>query len=1039
MQESTISKKRKSHLGNKKPPPLNYTETHVSSKKIKILTQKLVQQKQDDSYLFYSSKLNEKLSSLFQNNENIRRLAADSLLEIATNYPEVIYENIDRVLSVTSSCWINNDSYIRRKIYNLTIKILNKDSFRLFTPFSEVIFTQIASTLSHINNDIRIDCLSFLNQYLFIEFGGYKENFITLQYLLGWLPLVCRITQSPSLYFNLNSLFIITVTTRELAYQVITKLRSSVVQQLYDRHYSELKGSLNLLFESLSRISLEIISKREQKYDKLSFFGLGISDNQSKKKCKAHNNPVRIKKLLIPGIPDFISNDSENILSLLTSLILDILYSLLKYGGEYIDNRKHLFKILNSVKKIQLELKDNPIITGSKSSYNSVLIIEKLLFLKLSSSPLIFGQNKLNIILDELIQECLNIMDFYRDFYHRNELLFHSNSSDLFEFIFWRGVEILHFNSKLNYLKKEFFGPGKYIFLNLIMIIINLKETCEKQTKQEFYEDITNVTSKELISRIKIINPKQFILDQEPISVKEMIQLLFIHNIIHEIRFVNEKNQLTSEIFEILVLFPLVLKNIGWTQNYCISEKHSSWSSLECIFVSFNEQLSLCKQSSPTKNDILIAKYWISIIPELIFYLYYTTLENGIHIPISIICNLLSILESYFNNQMISQLRDSSLTESICRSIMPLFINTKHRRRLNIISQLPFHQQKSIISTIPLWSCLPEKFLISIINQVLFFLENEINLLYSFYIIQVLISRTEDSNISLEVKMSIFLTLVQDCRCDMAIKLQLFNLLSEYFISLCNSNVKPSNINSESDTFNRMLVNNWLLPLISNLYSTSSIDVLTNTSIFITCVIPRINNLDFEMVMKSEKQVPDITIDYPCTSMDHFCNFVAFIPDIEVYYFKQYKKYIYSMYKTIILSINESKSPKKGDIERILSIEKLKYSILHVLFVCKAIFCFDSQNRFSNGPIHIQFLILNKTIEYMFKVFVKERKIDDIRLKKLFKFAITSIWWLFAFYGADIFASIKTNFIIEQIESYFKNEEGEYLYMCELFKERLSF
>ncbi|OII71751.1 uncharacterized protein cubi_00558 [Cryptosporidium ubiquitum] len=1031
MQEKQFIFKREKRPSLKTPRTVNLTNTTFKSKKIKVLFQKGIQETLNDVHSNYAVKLNEKLGSIFQQNDSIRRSSADSLLDIVKNYPKIIYENIDRVLNTTSSCWIDNDMHVRKTIYAMTLELLKSKNNSIIVPFSENIFMQIRGTLSHIRNEVRIDGLIFLNEYLLIEFGKYKEKFITLQYLLGWSPLVCRIAQSVNFYNALDSLFIITVTIREIINQVLLKLKKLNDYELDEISHFELKNSISQLYDSLIHISFEIISKREQKFnDHISFSGMNLFQNQKKMK---HDNcsSIRIKRSLIPNIPTFVLNDREYILSFLSSIILDTLYSINKYGGSFINKSKQLNKICGSMKKIQLELKIDSSFSSYGESNLSVFYIEKLLLLRIYLLPsFILPENHKDM--NKIIQDYFYILKYFsKQSNNENELLLDSNHSEIFEFIFLEGIEMMYLSFFNRELLKKFFTPNKYTLFYLLSMILDINDTLNQLNMQEF--DINEIKHEFFDQGFNNI-PLEFNNKRNILSSKEVFQLLLIHTINYTENVVNENGKLTITALRVILFLPLILSNVGYLQNYCIDQDFSIWSPIEHILVSTNERLNF-KNISTLKNDVILAKYWISTIPKLIFFLYYNSVDEGKQYPTSLICNLLLILEDYIMNRISFQLEDRSLSINICKSVMTFFVNKKQMIQNNIISILPFQNQKSIISTLPFWAYLPRKFLLSIIDQVLIFMKNGTNFLYSFFIIKTLITQQNDSILSLEDKMSIFVTIISGCNCKQSTKFQLFNLLSEFLIELSKSYIILPKDQENNNYFYKIFFKIWFIPLINHLsLHANSETKLSNVSLFFNCTLSKTVKM----------QLSTITAHLNCTSSiidnsdecikDQICNYVAFTDKFEINYFYLEESNINLIYSVIVSNIKKSNS-SLCNIEDIIPLKTLKYPILTILYIWKAYAYFNYRENsieFEKSKLSL----LSSVVKHIFGRYISDERRDlkDKCLERLFSFSAVSILYIIST-NDYFFKEINIDQIIEKIEYLFKKMESSiYMFICKLVK-----
>lgn len=1029
-------KKEKRDLSLKKQRLLSFTDTNFKIKKVKVLLQKGIQEKPNDVHLNYSVRLNEKLSSIFQPNDSIRRQSAESLLDIARNYPKIIHENINRVLSTTSSCWVDNDLYVRRAIYLMTLELLKSKDSSIIVPFSEMIFMQIRGTLSHIRNEVRIDGLTFLNEYLSIDFGQHKGNFITLQYLLGWSPLVCRVAQSPNFYNTLDSLFTITITIRNITNQILKKLKNLNEYELSAISHSELSSSILKLYDSLVQVSFEIISKREQKMsDHISLSGM--NSIQSRKKMKhEHFSSIRIKRSLIPNVPEFFSNDRDHILSVLSSIVLDTLYNINKFGTSFINDYKQMNKICNSIKEFHLELKDSYPFSQSDKSGFSIFFIEKLLLLRILSLPFFTfkGDYKNNIY--EIIKYYFCILTYFKEkSNNENELLLDTNNSELFEFIFLEGVEMMYLSSLDRTSLRKFFTPNKYILFYLLSILLDVNDSLNQKNISEFdLNEIKNsgVQFDQILSTI----PLDFSYKEGVLSAREVFQLLLSQIINNTANVTNENGQLTITALKIMLFLPLILRNVGYLQNYCVDKYFSIWSPIEHILVSTNERLNPNNISAPLKNDIVLAKYWISYIPKLVFFLYHNSIDEEKQYPISLICNLLFVLEDYIFNRISPQLEDNSLLIDVCRGIMPLFINTRQKTsQNNVITILPFHYQKSIISTIPFWPNLPKKFISSIIDQVLIFAKSESNLHYSFFMIKTLITEQNDSSLPLEVKMSIIVTIINGCNCKISTKFQLFNLLSEFFIDLSKTYILSSQ-NQEENYFHKVFFKNWFIPLINNLNSCSNSEIKwTNISLIFNCIISKVTKIRCFATPKFVNYKFINMDNYPKYIKEQICNYVAFTPGFEVNYFFLEEQNITLIYSTIISNVI-TPTLSLSNIEQMIPLKSLKFPILTIIYIWKGYLYFDHHENTTELEKN-KLCILSSVVVYIFETYLSGDK-QHLRgecLERLFTFSIISISWILSMSDYNFYATMNISQVVEKAEHFFKEIKNEsYLTICKAIK-----
>lgn len=1031
MKEKTLDSKREKQLSLKKPKRASSDDTIFRSKKIKVLFQKGIQEKLNNVHLNYTIKLNEKLSSIFQQNDSIRRLSADSLLDMTKNYPKIIYENIDRVLNTTSSCWIDNNMHVRKTIYAMTLELLKSKSNAIAMPFSKMIFMQIRGTLSHIRNEVRIDGLIFLNEYLLIEFGKYKEKFITLQYLLGWAPLVCRIAQSANFYNSFDSLFIITITIREIINQILMKLKKLNNYELEEMSNFELKNSISQLYDSLVHILFEIISKREQKYDHISLSGMSLFQNQ--KKMRNENcSSIRIKRSLIPNIPTFLLNDREYILSFLSSIILDTLYSINKYGGNFINGSKQMDKICASIKKIQLELRDDSTFNYSGQSNLLIFYIEKLLLLRICSLPSFILQESFNI--NNIIEDYFYILKYFSTKVEdENELLFDINHSELFEFIFFEGLEMMYLCSFNRNSLKKFFTPNKYILFYLLSILLDIKDSLNQLNMHEF--DINIIRYNEFFDQG--LDDISFEFNKNNFSVNEIFQLLLIHTINNTTNIVNENGKLTITALKLILFLPIILRNVGYLQNYYIDQDFSIWSPIEHILVSINERLN--SKNITSKNDIILARHWISNIPKLIFFLYHNSVDEGKQCPTSLICNLLLILEDYIMNRISVDIEDKLLSINICKCVMPLFVNTKQTIQKNIITILPFQNQKSIISTLPFWAYFPKKFLLSIVDQVLLFIKDGNELFYSFFIIKTLITQHGDSSLSLEDRMSIFVTIINGCNCKLSIKLQLFSLLSEFLIELSRSYIISPNDQENNYYFYKQFFKIWFIPLINNLNVHGNSEItLSNISLFFNCILSKVK-MQLSAVKMNINYTLNISDEFNKCTKDQICNYVAFTPKFEMDCFYLEELNIHLVYNTIISNIKNS-NLSVSSIEQTIPLKILKYPIITILYIWKAYIYFN----YKENSIELEeskLYLLSSTVKHIFEEYISNERqyLKDECLERLFKFSVVSILWIMSTSDDYFFKYIDIDQIIGKIDYFFKKIENNiYMFICKVIKNYLE-
>ncbi|KAJ1607325.1 hypothetical protein OJ253_2395 [Cryptosporidium canis] len=1037
MQEKqSIFKRGKRDFSLKKQRLLSSTDTNFKTKKVKVLFQKGVQERPDDIHLNYSTRLNEKLSSIFQPNDSIRRLSAESLLDISRNYPKIIYENINRVLSTTSSCWVDSDLYVRRAIYLMTLELLKSKDKGNIVSCSDVIFMQIRGTLSHIRNEVRIDGLTFLNEYLSIDFGKYKENFITLQYILGWSPLVCRIAQSTSFYNTLDNMFTLTVTLRKITNQMLLKLKQLSEYELIGINHSEIRSSILQLYDLLIQVSFEVASKREQKLsDYISLSGMNSIQNRRKTKNQDLCS-IRIKRSLIPNVPAFVMNDREHILSIITSIILDTLYNINKYGASFMSDHKQMNKVCNSIKKVQSEINDSYISSIPDQSSLSIFFIERLLLLKARSLPsfLLQGDYKNNIY--DIINDYCYILEYFKERSRcENEPLLESNHSELFEFIFFEGIEMMYFSTLSITTLKKFLTPSKYILLYLLSILLEMYVSLNQHNVHEFDLNEIKYNSKLSPMPVSINIPIEMAYKERFISAKEVFQLLLYKMIDNNGNIINENGQLTITALKVVLFLPIVLNSFGYIRNYYIDKHFSVWSPIEHIFASTNERLSMQNVSNPLKNDIILAKYWISLIPKLIYFLYHNSIDEEEQHPTCLICNLLLVLEDYIMKRISPELEDSSLLIDICRGIMPFFINKRQSISLNnVVTTLPFQHQKSIISTIPFWPYLPNKFLSSIIDQVLFFIKQESNLHYSFFIIKTLITEQYDSNISLETKMSIIVTLVNECTCKISTRFQLLHLISELFIDLSKTYIISSSDPEGNHGYYKIFLNKWFRPLINNLNIHANSEIkLSNISFFFNCVISKVIKTKSFVALEWTNSTYVKEYNFPKLIKEQICNYVAFSQHLEASYFFLEESNIILIYNAIISNVIIP-NLSQCNAEDTIQLNSLKYSILTMIYVLKGYVYFDYKENSKELTKNENFL-LHSVVIHIFETYISDENqyLKDDCLERLFTFSIVSISWIFSISDYKFNESISQ--IVEIAEHFFeKTKNNSYLVICKAIK-----
>ncbi|KAH8740977.1 hypothetical protein FG386_002523 [Cryptosporidium ryanae] len=1012
--ERKRNKKKRSNLD----PDLilsNLTDTQIVIKKIRIPFQKSTSDELNN-YSKCHALLNDKLNSIFQSNEHCRKQAADELLKILKCNSEIIHENIDKVISTISTCWVDNDYQVRKSAYKITLELFGANNIRFVSPFSDFLYMQIKNTLSHIRSDIRLDGLSFLNDYLFFNFGNYKKKFINLKYILDWSPLICRIATT-DLSKTLNGIYIIVSITREMVHQIFLSTENDELFLYVDS--SDIKNVATRLYSILFMLSFEIISMREQKYkDNISTSILNMNGNR---KEKYERYGVKIKRTLIPNIPQDVPNDLDSILSFLTSLVLNALCYISKFDFCSYSYHHKLVKILNSFRKLHKEFAEDPV----SEEKNSIFLIEHLSLIKLFSLHITYMCNEQNI---EIINDFIHLFyGFIKNYIYSENYFkittFEESQLNVFHRVFLLEIEKLGINFKEIDSIKKFFTPEKYVsfellnsILNFQKIIFNLRNSNSNslEVNNPFIEDIVKINN--LLCKLSILID----MSHKKMEIGDIITILIIIIFIGDEEWMDIKTKFNMFMFKTLIVLPFIFNKIGYRQKYIFDGKLSDWIVLEEIILYINSQrLNILVKNEPNKNEILLAKFLISKIPELIYLLFNISINEEKEPPLNMICNLFTIICDYINNNMAYVAGDKILSLNVCKGLMSLFIVSRkfqNNEHYSILSYLPFKIQKAIISTIPNWINISNKFISLVLREVFFLLKNKMKISFSLFILKVLLSGTSDLLLPLEMKMGIISTILNNCDCSIILKFQLLSVVSESLINLFETYFCSS---YEKKVLFHLFFKHWFIPLNEKIKILgNSMNFRENTLIFLVVIISKISFLPKCLSAKNDKlldeiNIPEILSDIICDSIIKFL-YVDYplnseeVENINIIYDKLIADY---------LKFNEEQNRK---IQNILSIKKLKKPIYFIILTLKTSHCLFNENDFTCSET-FNFNSITSILNYIYeRYFIKSKKLTDNEYNNISIFFLVSFWWL----------SLSDNFT-----SYIKEEKGVIKLLKDSFKE----
>ncbi|KAK6591129.1 hypothetical protein RS030_111726 [Cryptosporidium xiaoi] len=1022
IKEERSNKKKRPHL-NSNLHLFNSTETQVESKRIRVPFQRSASDDKENKYSKCHMLLNDRLNSIFQNNEYCRRQVADDLFKILKSNPEVIHENIDRVISTISTCWVDVDSQVRKLTYKITLELLNSGNIRFVSPFSDFLYMQIKNTLSHVRSDIRLDGLSFLNDYLFSDFGGYKKKFINLKYILGWSPLVCRIANT-DLCRTFNGMYIVISIVREIVRQIFLNTEND--EFFLYANLSSIKSITTQLYDIIINLSFEVISKREQKYDNISTSIFNINGNKREKNEKYG---IKIKRTLIPNIPPDIPNDLDSIMSFLTSSVLITLYYISKLGFDFDSNLSKVIKILNSFKKLHKEIVSN----STFEEKESIFLIESLSLIKLFSSHVAYIITEQNVIINDFVHLFYEFIKKYLYFgnYYKKDL-FGENQSNIFHRVFLLEIETMNINFEETSSIKEFCTPEKYIFFELLNVVLNLQKIIFSSKNPNFNDlEINNPFTKEDVDQINNLLCKSSIsldLSCEKMKFGDIILSLLIVIFVGKDEWIYNNKQFTIFIFNTLIIFPLIFNKIGYRQEYIFYGKYSHWNILEGIMFYTNSQcLNLTRKNEPTKNEILLARLFISRVPKLIYILFNLSINERKKLPINIICNLFTVICDYFTDNMACSVKDESLSLDVSKGLMSLFIISikfPNNEQCSIISYLPFKIQKKIISTIPNWTTISNKFISLILKEVLSFLKNKTKISFSFYVLKTLISGTDDLLLSLEMKMSIISKIVNCCECSNILKFQLFSTISESLIRLFEAYFYSPN---EKRGLFYLFFKYWFVPLnekLKILYDSTNFQ--ENTLIFLITVVSKISDFPTDLSIREGKishkiLIPEVLSYIIYNSVGKFFYLDYPLNFIEI-------ANINFIYDTLIIDYSNFMGERRiEEIKKIFPVEKLRHPIYYIILTFRSSGCFFNEDDLIYSE-SFRFNSIASILDYVLEKHLnKNEKITKKEYNNISIFTLISLWWL-------SISNLFHNYIMERkdliklIEEFFqKNNQHEYM------------
>ncbi|KAL7068355.1 hypothetical protein ACR3K2_12100 [Cryptosporidium serpentis] len=840
---STDFKKQKLRIGYKKPTPTNLTDPNIKSKKVQILKQSILKSNDTDDTNNKILSLNECLSCLSHHNDNSRRAAAASLIDITNKYPKLIEEHMDKVMISISNCWVDHDSNIRKYVRQFILKLLCSEKISRLSPFSSLLCMQIRGALCHFRNDVRIDGLNFLKDFISLNLGSYKFKFHSLESILEWAPLVCRIASSASFGISIDFIYISIFTIRELIYAITSE--SAVYMKLkFDDKYENILQCLANLYETITNILFNIINLREQ-----SIYFCSSKSNKSQSKFNLNSSKHRYNISEVPNIPICVSHDKDSLFTFLGCLCLDSLSCILQHN-HIIEALNLKQNIADLIKKISLmhETLENEI--PNEKKIISLSVIEKILLLRLSLLYQLKLIEKSDIdTICKLATECLQIYNvLIKNSRHFDELLINSESflsSNIVNIILNRSIEIMIRSEIDKELVRGILSPAKCISITMLSIILDLKELLDSE---RFFIPNNLEVDIELSSVMKFELNRD--LDEHFLSIDSdsntipSIQLYKLKWIFHYMimgysgkceDWIDENNTPRVSIFKSLIVMPIIGHKIGFkTLNdniTCENNTLNYWYEFEVIMSLFEVRINNLYSKTFYKYDkemeLQVVRLWISNIPQMIYILYQVSAVSIKSKPTSIICALSRVLELYLKRQVPVELPIEDLTIKVCKELMPFLVGSSSNTKsfgMNStpLACIPFFYQKALISTITEWPIIPIKFIKILLNKVIEDINNSTNLEISLLIIQILIINSNFEVLSFERRFSIIITILKQCNFYYEDSRLILRSIAENITHLAfdifgypvlqKTSEKLSNLNIQTN-----LILKWILPLFKKI------------------------------------------------------------------------------------------------------------------------------------------------------------------------------------------------------------------------------
>ncbi|OII76333.1 hypothetical protein cand_010910 [Cryptosporidium andersoni] len=838
---STDFKKPKLRIGYKKPTPTNLTNPNIRSKKVQILKQSILKSNDTDNTNNKILFLNECLSCLTHHNDNSRRAAAASLIDITNKYPKLIEEHMDKVMISTSNCWVDHDSSIRKYVRQFILKLLCSEKISRLSPFSSLLCMQIRGTLCHFRNDVRIDGLNFLKDFISLNLGSYKFKFHSLESILEWAPLVCKIASSASFGISIDFMYISIFTIRELIYEITSE--SAVYIKLKSDKYENILQCLANLYETIVNILFNIINLRRQS---TYFYS---KSNKSQNEFNFNSSKHRYNISEVPNIPICVPHDRDSLFTFLGCLCLDSLSCILQYN-HIIEVHNLKQNIVDIIKKINLMHETLESEIPNEKVIISLSVIEKILLLRLSLLYQLKLIEKSDIdTICKLATECLQIYNiFIRNSLHFDELLINSESfvsNNIVNIILNRSIEIMIRSEIDKELIRGILSPAKCISITILSIILDLKELLDSEklfipNNSEVDIELSSVMKFELNRDLD----KIFLSIDSDSNIIPSIQLYKLKWIFHYMimgysgrceDWIDENNNPRISIFKSLIVMPIIGHKIGFkTLNdniACENNTLNHWYGFEVIMSLFEVRISNLYSKTFYKYDkemeLQIVRLWISNIPQMIYILYQVSVASIKSKPTNIICALSRILELYIKRQVPVELPIEDLTTKVCKGLIPFLVGSSSNTKsfgMNStpLACIPFSYQKALISTITEWPIIPIKFIKILLNKVIEDINNGTNLEISVLIIQILIINSKFEVLSFEQRFSIIITILKQCNFYYEDSRLILRSIAENITHLAfdifgypilqKTSEKLSNLTIQTN-----LISKWILPLFKKI------------------------------------------------------------------------------------------------------------------------------------------------------------------------------------------------------------------------------